>query len=167
MILLSLIRHGNAEDRDDFAQSGQPDVLRPLTPKGILQLKALRKEQKKLLKSVDQILCSPAMRTRQTAAELFAKNKNVLPSFFDWLAPGASAHSAVDGLSSAVKKKSKHLAIVGHEPQLSQLAQLLLVGVKNQNFKFKFFKGAIMVMEFQDLHSLVGGGTLMALISPI
>jgi phosphohistidine phosphatase len=138
---LYLIRHGVAADRGDKYPD---DSKRPLTADG---LTALRKEVKALVKlgvSFDQIISSPLVRTRQTA-EVFSQGLPSKPpvAFSDALAPAGSTAAVVQELSKHMKKGS--IALVGHEPNIGELAARLI----GARAAFEFRKGAICRIDFE------------------
>ncbi len=114
---LILWRHAQAED-------GLPDIERPLSPLGRKQAARMAAWLDRSLPSGCRILCSPAVRTRQTADALGRKYK-VAPE----IGPGAtpaqvlSAAGWPDGRSPVL--------LVGHQPWLGQVAALLLTGQAN------------------------------------
>jgi dihydroxy-acid dehydratase len=92
---LYLVRHGVAEDRGD---DWPDDSKRPLTNAGLAKL---RKEARGLVAmgvSIDQIITSPLVRTRQTADVLAEILKNKPPIVLsDALAPAGTPDWAKRG----------------------------------------------------------------------
>jgi len=115
---LLLLRHAHAED----AGEGQADIDRPLSPRGRAEaLDAAHCIAAAGLRC-DQLLVSPAVRTRETAtivaAELDLARKL---QFEDALYPGEP-----DALLAAVRRcpaGSDTVLLVGHNPGLSEFAQ--------------------------------------------
>jgi phosphohistidine phosphatase len=138
---LYLIRHGIAAERGDKYPD---DSKRPLTVAG---LASLRKEVKALVKlgiTFDQIISSPLLRTKQTA-EVFAQGLPAKPPlvFSDALAPAGSSADVVQELGKHMRKGS--IALVGHEPNLGELAARLI----GARAAFEFRKGAICRIDFE------------------
>jgi len=138
---LYLIRHGVAAERsDDYPD----DSKRPLTNQGIA---ALKKEAKALVHlgvDFDQIISSPLVRTKQTA-EVFAQ---ALPSepavtLSDSLGPAGAPAAVFQELAKHMRKE--RIAIVGHEPNMGELAARLI----GARVPLEFKKGAICRIDFE------------------
>ena len=114
---LILWRHAEAE-------SGEPDMERRLTAKGVKQAARMATWLERHLPDSCRILVSPARRTQQTASALGRKFRTV-----GELAPGASVASV---LSAANWPDSREpVLIVGHQPTLGEVASLLLAGAES------------------------------------
>ena len=146
---LYLIRHGIAAER---GPEYPDDSKRPLTAKGI---SALRREAKALTAlgvTVDLIIASPLTRTRQTA-DVFAERLEGRPPVTesDALAP--------EGTSAAVMRviakhsRTARIALVGHEPNIGELAGRL-IGTRSP---LEFKKGSICRIDFDGLPPKVLG----------
>lgn len=138
---LYLIRHGIAAER---GEKYPDDSKRPLTAEGI---SSLRKEVKGLVRlgvTFDQIISSPLVRTRQTADVLAQGLPSKPPiALADALAPAGSAASVLQELSKYMRKGS--VALVGHEPNLGELAARL-IGARTA---FEFRKGGVCRIDFE------------------
>jgi phosphohistidine phosphatase len=121
-IQLYLIRHGLAAQR---GEAWPDDTKRPLTHKGIVRLRREARALDRLGVSFDQILSSPLVRARQTA-ELFADGLPSRPplSLVDALAPSGTAAQVIEELGKHARRR--RIAIVGHEPNLGELAARLI-----------------------------------------
>jgi len=116
---LYLIRHAHALDGDN-------DAVRPLSPKGRKQVRALGR----LLRDTDtfeavEIWHSPLRRAGETATRL-AKELKAKARLVEMggLRPGDAADSILKKLNAL-----RHpVALIGHEPHLSALASLLVAG---------------------------------------
>src|SRR5258705_1292521 len=64
---LVIVRHADAGDSEEFAKSGQPDELRPLSEKGRRQMRAAAQGLRALVPKVDLIATSPYVRALETA----------------------------------------------------------------------------------------------------
>ncbi len=62
-----VVRHGFAEERDEFSKTGQEDHLRPLIPKGRKQTEKVARKIRDWIEGVDLIVTSPYVRAQQTA----------------------------------------------------------------------------------------------------
>ena len=115
---LYLVRHAHSDP-------GDPDSLRPLSPRGREQARELAE----LLVAVspEAVIASPLLRARETAAAI-AKAAGVDLLVDDRLAPGATAEdvlSAVEGVGATV-------VVVGHQPDCSEIA--LALGAGDRDF---------------------------------
>ena len=131
---LYLIRHGIAAERGpEFPD----DTRRPLTAEGIARLKAEARGLDLLGVRVDLILTSPLVRTVQTA-EVFARYLAGKPTIVrvDALAPDGTAAAVVGELAN---HKAGRIALVGHEPNIGELAAHLIAARHPVPFK----KGAV------------------------
>ncbi|MFO7572211.1 MAG: phosphohistidine phosphatase SixA [Gaiellaceae bacterium] len=120
---LYLVRHAIAEPRDPAGRAD--DARRELTSDGILRLRAAATGLGRLGVEVELLLSSPYPRARQTAEILSKELGWPAPTLLDLLAPPASATAFLDALRG---RQEGSLAVVGHQPDLSELASLLLAG---------------------------------------
>jgi phosphohistidine phosphatase len=125
---LVLVRHGAAEDREAFAQGGGGDEQRPLTERGRRKVYAAAQGLKALLPRIDLLATSPLLRARQTAAILADAYGRPAPIAIRELAPDASRAS----LQRWLRRQSGDatLVLVGHEPNLGELASWLTDGTE-------------------------------------
>lgn len=123
MTHLILFRHGIA------VPSGTPDVeesQRPLTKKGEKRTREIARGLKPFLKKIDRIVSSPlprALRTAEIVAEVLGLSEVVETS--EALLPQAQP---VDIQSWLKSRDESRLMIVGHNPNLSDLLNLLVSG---------------------------------------
>ena len=103
------------------AASGEPDELRELTPEGLEQARALGERLSALPAPPRLVLTSPLLRARQTGAEIAAVT-GATARVAEALAPGATAATLIE----AVKGEAGPVAIVGHQPDCSEIAQALI-----------------------------------------
>ena len=113
---LILWRHAEAE-------SGEPDMERRLTAKGIKQASRMATWLERHLPDSCRILVSPARRTQQTASALGRKFKTVAD-----LAPGASVAAVLSAANWPDSREA--VLVVGHQPTLGEVAALLLAGAE-------------------------------------
>lgn len=118
-MFLYLIRHAHAVDAAD-------DSIRPLSPRGRDQVDALGAFLKKsAVFAPEAIWHSPLVRARETAELLVRKMKLKTPLS---LMPGLEPDDDPAGVVRRIASAASPLAIVGHEPQLSAVATLLIRG---------------------------------------
>lgn len=120
--ILYLLRHGIAAD----ATAEMSDADRPLTAGGARKMQRIARGLKRAGFRPDLILTSPLRRTQETAALLGAVDPSLAIEVYEPLAPGHSAASVLDGLR-AYRDKSR-IVLVGHQPDLGELASHLLTG---------------------------------------
>jgi phosphohistidine phosphatase len=134
-IELYLIRHGLAAERGDAFPD---DAKRPLTSRGISRLRKEARALTRLGVTFDQVVSSPLVRARQTA-DVFVQALSPHPplAMSDALAPGSTALAVIEDLARFERRS--RVALVGHEPNMGELAARLL-GVRRP---IEFKKGAI------------------------
>jgi phosphohistidine phosphatase len=110
---LVIVRHGEAAP-------GDPDELRPLTPKGRKQARDLGKRLRDDGLEVDAVLTSPLLRARETAAALGLGDATV----DERLAPGATPADIRD----AATGRGGTVLVVGHQPDCGRAAAELSGG---------------------------------------
>lgn len=147
---LYLIRHAHAGQR----VPGDPDDhLRPLSRKGLRQAETLAKACKTLELRFDRLFSSPYTRARETAAALQGCSKGRQLEFLEELT-GEAYGDLLRVLGETLKPEDSSLALVGHEPYLSDLASVLLTG-DVRGFGLRFRKGMLI-----ELGGALGAGTL-------
>jgi phosphohistidine phosphatase len=154
---LYLIRHGVAAER---GPEYPDDSKRPLTGSGMSKLRQAAKALNALDVGFDLIITSPLVRTRQTAdivAETLSGKPAVTTS--DSLAPAGTPAAVMQELAKHARKA--RIALVGHEPNLGELAARL-VGARSP---IEFKKGAICRIDF-DVLPPKGLGRLQWFVTP-
>jgi phosphohistidine phosphatase len=136
---LFILRHAIADQRDPTKYPD--DALRPLTEKG---MKRMRRVAEGLLAAglqFDVIYTSPYTRAKQTAeivAEVFDMRNDVRET--DTLAVDGDPEDLIEELKKT-EKDAASVLLVGHEPYLSELISLLLVGDASLDLTMK--KGGV------------------------
>jgi phosphohistidine phosphatase len=152
---LIIIRHAIAVPH---GTPGVADEDRPLTPEGEAKFREAARGLARLFDRPDALLTSPWLRARQTAAiagaawKVEAKEAKALAggSFDD--------HAALlDGYP-----RDATVAVVGHEPYVSDLLARL-VGTKRAE-RLEFKKGGVAVVDLP--RTLAEGGVLFACLPP-
>jgi len=155
---LYLIRHGIAEER---GEKWPDDSKRPLTGEGITQLRKQARGLARLGVSVDIVLTSPLVRTRQTA-EAIAAELEARPHVtnIESLAPDGTFQAVSADLEKQVRKT--RIALVGHEPGIGELAARLIGARRPIEFK----KGAVCRIDVEVLPPAAGAGALRWFLTP-
>jgi phosphohistidine phosphatase len=133
IVSLYLVRHAVAEER---GPKWPNDDLRPLTERGARRFAAAAAGLVALDGPPDEIFTSPLVRARQTADLLVKAARGKVPvHVIDTLAPEQEPDDAI----AAIKRRWKgdRIAVVGHEPDLGELAAHLL----DSESPFTFKKG--------------------------
>ncbi len=157
---LLIIRHAIAEDREDFAKTGETDDERPLTAFGRQRMVRNTRGLRRAARQIDLLATSPLKRAVQTAeviGEVYGireiaiceamRPERPMKDFARWL----GRHREHDVV-----------AVVGHDPHVSILATWLITGVAEPRVQFK--KGGCMALEIPD--QVEGGATLLWAMAP-
>jgi phosphohistidine phosphatase len=112
---LLIVRHAEAAP-------GNPDALRPLTPEGREQARALGERLRARHLVPDAVLTSPLLRARETAEALAFGT----PEVDDRLAPGATA----EDVRAAAAGRGRTVLVVGHQPDCGRVAAVLTGGTE-------------------------------------
>jgi phosphohistidine phosphatase len=141
-MLIYLIRHADALD-------GVDDAARPLSVRGEQQLRVLADFLQRARTFVpDEVWHSPLVRARQTA-ELLAGYCDLITPLR--LMPDLRPEDDPRAVARRLKVNTRSVAVVGHEPHLSALATLLVVG-KTEPVSFVMKKGAVLALERSAEH---------------
>ena len=158
---LYFIRHGIAADRDTFAR----DEERPLTEKGQLRTAAIADRLVQLGCRFEHILTSPLIRAHQTTQILLEAGVAPTSTTLKVLAPDGDLHTWLAWLTDwQLVHPVSRLALVGHEPNLSHWAQLLVHGQATHNWRLK--KAGVIGVEVPAAEDAIGHGILFWLASP-
>ena len=137
---LYLIRHGLAAER---GPEYPDDSQRPLTDRGKRSIRQEARALNTLEIAFDLIVASPLTRTRQTADLLAATLKARPPvTTSEALAPSGSAAAVIDEILAHPAHAC--VALVGHEPNIGELAARLI----GARAPIEFKKGAICRIDF-------------------
>jgi phosphohistidine phosphatase len=132
---LYLMRHGLAVEKGETGDNSDHD--RPLTPKGRQRVQRVAEAFVSLDIAVDTLLSSPLVRARQTAEILLRQWKiRRKLQVTDYLSPGTPPDLLI-ALLLQLKGAPQEILLVGHEPDLSQFAALLLTGTESLELTFK------------------------------
>ncbi len=153
---LMIFRHGIAEDH---AADGT-DASRRRTREGVAQMKQIAPALKKIARRPDAILHSPRVRAAQTAEPLgkaFDRKPQVLPVLAE------ENPKAI--LDEVCRRKEETLLLVGHEPTLGRMVQILLSGSDNGFVQMKKAGCACVDVEV-EAGAYAGKGELKWLVTP-
>jgi len=135
-----VVRHAIAEDRD--WERWPDDSLRPLTAEGEASFRRAARGLRTIAPRVDEVLASPYARAWRTA--------ELLHEEAGWPEPVACAELEATGspedVVSLVRGRDS-VALVGHEPVMSEVVSLLVGGSVPLDFK----KGGVVLVEDRAL----------------
>jgi len=158
-MILYILRHGIAED----TPVGGDDGARKLTPKGREKMHAAAEGMRNFGLKFDSILTSPLARATETAEIVAAAYANTPPpQVLPALATGVQAPDVAAALRSFAKQK--HVMIVGHEPQLSAVASIVLTGSPT-GAHLELKKGGCVALHVPSRPDK-GGAQLLWLLTP-
>jgi phosphohistidine phosphatase len=121
VLRLTLIRHGNAESKD----SSIADFDRPLNKRGISEAEGISKVLLEAQLVPELLLASAAKRTQQTA-EIVGRVLGVATRRVKLVEQLYLARAEVIlSIAQATGPKMTHIAVVGHNPGISELARAL------------------------------------------
>ncbi|NJK59365.1 MAG: phosphohistidine phosphatase SixA [Oscillatoriales cyanobacterium SM2_1_8] len=158
---LYFIRHGLAIERTEHL----PDCDRPLTAEGREKTERVAKRLRQLGLNLDALIGSPLLRAQQTA-EILGQVYDLPIETWPDLAPDTTFET---WLASLLVWQSQHpavnaLGMVGHEPELSNWAEILLWGGCRDAIALK--KAGVLGLTLPRTVSPVGEAFLFLLIPP-
>ena len=114
---INLLRHAKSSWKDPLLR----DFDRPLSKRGIKDTKLMKVHITSLVKEVDEIYSSPSIRTSQTINQLIPafSHVNYLASLY------LGDVSVVLSLLESIQKRFKTVMIVGHNPCIQEMMELL------------------------------------------
>lgn len=154
-----LVRHAIAYERD--RARWPDDRTRPLSPEGKKKFRQAAAGLAKWLPAIDLVITSPLTRARETA--------EILEKIGGWPEAQDSSDLAPQSRPPAVlamlrAQHAKHIALVGHEPNLSALLSLSLAGSGSRPFS-ALKKGGMACLVFPAEIS-AGKAMLSAFVPP-
>ena len=155
-----IMRHGIAVTRGSAGFSD--DFKRPLTPEGKKKMQEITHGLCRLGFDVDWIVTSPLVRAVETAEIVAETLSSQVPiDFSDALRPGGSAETLIAFLAKHPNRK--RVLVVGHEPDLSEMAARLIGAGRHAHLAFK--KGGCCLMTFDEFPPK-GPGQLIWWLTP-
>jgi phosphohistidine phosphatase len=156
---LLIVRHGIAEPRD--RRQWADDRARPLSKTGLARTRSAAAGLRRIIEPPTRVWSSQLLRARQTAVILQKVAGWPHADLCDELGPSKSAAAL---LARIERLAPRRLALIGHEPQLSQLLALCLAG-RTPGIAIQLKKSAVACLEFTDA-AQAGGAKLLWLAPP-
>ena len=157
--VLYLVRHGFASHADPARWPD--DAERPLTNEGTLRFREAARGLRRIVPSVDLVLSSGFTRCWQTAELLHDDAGWPAPEVCRELEVGQPPSAALEVLR---RRAAPSVALVGHEPHLSELTSLLCTG-SEEALEIEFKKGAVLSLSIAGPVE-PGRGSLRWLVQP-
>jgi phosphohistidine phosphatase len=158
---LYLIRHGIAQERSPDIQ----DEERVLTKEGRQKTKKVAQKLVELDLHFDLILTSPLVRARQTAEILLETGLSSQIEESHHLAPDGNIYNWFkEWLEPKHYSPNTQLALVGHEPCLSEWAEILLWGEVKASLVLK--KAGMIGIKLPEIGSPLGRSQMYWLTPP-
>lgn len=148
MRTLSLLRHA----KSNWDDPRLPDFDRPLAPRGLAAAPRIGARMRDLALVPDLVLCSPAVRTRETARLVLPALAHPPPIVFEQAIYEATAETLLT-LVRQLADSVRHALLIGHNPGLHQLILDLLADQ--------------LPPEYADLHRNLPTSALTVLEFPI
>lgn len=162
---LYVIRHAQAEEREDFAKKNADDSLRPLTSRGKKKLQKMILNLEKDFEKLDLIVTSPYLRAKQSAQIIADITENTKIVESAELVPHAPPQALLKWLKSHCSQNKK-VAVIGHEPHLSSFTSYLLTGDPKENF-IELKKSSVALVEIGNFEDIAASrAKLLWLASP-
>jgi phosphohistidine phosphatase len=157
---LYFIRHGLAGQLGDY----DDDRQRPLTNAGRVKTQQVVDGLKRLDVKCDRIFTSPYLRAQQTAEILVQRGLGDQVEPVSALEPDGSFDALLAALMALDRTQDLSVAIVGHEPNLSQAAEQLVWGSVRSRLVLK--KAGVIFLEGPTSGDIVGECMLRWLVAP-
>lgn len=155
---LLVVRHGIAEEPDEAAAADRDEFHRQLTQEGRRKMRAAAAGLQRLVENIDVLVSSPLTRAVETAdivAEVYPGAKRLQHA---GLAPGLY-HAE---LLHWIMRHRGSMALVGHEPDLSQWIGYLVSGEPRSLVQMK--KGAVCRLDMPS-NAAAGEARIVWLLS--
>jgi len=123
-MMLLLIRHGPAGDREAWRALGKDDFLRPLTADGRARTRSAARGLARIIDRPQAIATSPFARSIQTADHVAREFGVEAAEELHAIVPAGAPADVMPWLTA--RARLDLVALVGHEPQLGRLASWML-----------------------------------------
>lgn len=162
-----LLRHAKAV----WPSPGQKDFDRTLDTDGIEAAKVLGEELRRSGMKPEIVLCSPAIRARQTLEYVDIQSPFILEESEKLYSAGPDAYLMAIRLAGLEHEAANSVMLVGHNPMMEELATALAGRGKppsHPTFVSGFPTAALAVIQFDSPLAEIrpGTGTLQAFFSP-
>lgn len=160
---LLLLRHA----KSSWDDPALPDHERPLAPRGHRAAERMAEHLRASVPNADLVLCSSALRTRETLERMSSAFGEPEVVVEDELY-GASDDELLERLH-AVAEPTKTVALIGHNPGVGDLASALAgSGDDLDRLRSKFPTGALAVLAFDGPWTRLapGGAVLTSFVTP-
>jgi phosphohistidine phosphatase len=158
---LYLVRHAEAYDPDPTQWLDDKD--RPLTPAGEKRFRRAARGLRELVPTVNVVLSSPWVRASRTAELLEKEAKWPAPVECEALESGRSPAELLQALQPF--HGSTAVALVGHEPNMHELASYLLTA-DTTHAQLEFRKGGVAYLALGEGAPRPGAARLVWLLTP-
>ncbi len=141
MKTIYLLRHAKSSWKDDSLD----DIERPLNKRGRQTAAAMGRHLADAGMAPETILCSPAVRTRETLDSISTVLAEPVPTRFEQEIYDAEAGD----LLARLRRLNDHLGsvmIIGHNPAMEDLTRLLVPGADQERVGEKFPTGSLAVI---------------------
>jgi phosphohistidine phosphatase len=142
---LLVIRHAIAGDREEWARTGRPDNERPITDEGRTAMQENARALRALVPKLEVLATSPYVRAVETAEVVREAFGEIEVVHATSLAHGGAPEAVSAWLAG---RSEARIGIVGHEPDLGQLASWFLSGTVNGGLSLK--KGGACLLRFHS-----------------
>lgn len=142
-MLILLIRHGIAEDRDGWARAKHADDERPLTRAGRRKLRGVARGLKRVVPKITLLASSPLTRAIESAQIIAKRFPDVPVLQITHLSPRKPPAGLLSWLQT--QPKDATIALVGHEPHLSTFAGWMTTGLQESFIDLK--KGGACLLQ--------------------
>lgn len=162
---LYLIRHGLAVERSPNIS----EELRPLTAEGKTKTRRVAKRLRELGLSLQALHTSPLVRAMETATifeQVFDLKAEVNPLLAPQISPGENFDIWLEQLQAwrYTQPGLKDLGLIGHEPDLTTWAEMLLWGGSRDSLVLK--KAGILGLALPEQGLPIGESFLFLLLPP-
>ena len=137
-----MVRHAIAAERD--SSRWPDDSERPLTRQGEERMRKAARGLQVIVPEVDVLLSSPYVRAWRTAEILREEIGWAEPRLWPELEPDRPAAETVRSLGPFAE--ANRVALVGHDPNLSEVASYLLVGEGGPGVKIVLKKAGVVCL---------------------
>lgn len=139
-----IVRHAQAERKEGLEISRDNDCHRALTKKSLKRFQKACNGIQYLVKDLDFIFSSEYLRSRQTA-DILSRQYHIQYQQSDRLNPDIPVERILDVLTSIDEEKV--VALVGHNPSISQLIDYLVCGECYNLISLK--KGSVCLVDYE------------------